>query len=65
MHSGQRIGSIEAEGQKLAAEIRSEMESYVARELEAAKEDYRVARISGAIVLGFGLALTTAANFVS
>jgi hypothetical protein len=61
----ERIDSIEAEGQKRAAELRAEMEAHVARELAAANEDYRIARISGAVVLGFGLALTTAANFVS
>jgi hypothetical protein len=60
-----RVGSIEAEGAKRAAELRAEMESHVERELAAAKEDYRIARISGAIVLASGLALTTAANFVS
>jgi len=61
----QRVAAVETEAPKRAAELRAEMESHVARELAAAKEDYRIARISGAIVLGCGLALTTAANFVS
>lgn len=61
----QRVTAIETGTPKRVAELRAEMEAHVTRELAAAKEDYRFARISGAIVLAIGLALTTTANFVS
>jgi len=61
----QRLDAIETEAPKRVDELRAELEAHIAHELTAAKEDYRAARIGGAMVLAVGLALTTTGNFVS
>ena len=60
----QRVTAIETDAPNRIAELRAEMEAHVARALATAREDYRIARISGALVLATGLALTTVANLV-
>lgn len=60
----QRVAAIEADASRRLDELRGEMKEHVARELTTAIEDYRAARIGGAVALAIGLALTTTGNFV-
>lgn len=61
----QRLTAVETDTPTRIAELRTEMETHIERRLESAKEDYRVARVGGALVLALGLAMTTAANFAA
>jgi hypothetical protein len=59
-----RLSAVEAGMDERIAQLRAEMETHVANEIAAAREDYRFARMVGATLLAAGLGLTTAANFV-
>jgi hypothetical protein len=56
---GRRIDAMERELPQRLAELRTEMEAHVADEVEAAKVEYRPARVVGAVFLALGLALST------
>ena len=55
----QRVTAIEEWEPGRRAELRAYLEDHVARQLEAAREAYRIARIFGTFVLVLGLAVTT------
>jgi hypothetical protein len=61
---GKRLGDLEAASERRLDELRGAMEAHVARELAAAREDYRAVRIYGTVALALGLLSTTLANFV-
>ena len=59
------MSEIEQEGPRRLDALRSQMEAHVERELRATQADFRAARVLGAVALAIGLALTTAANFIT
>lgn len=59
-----RIAALEEEGPPRAAELRSEMEKHVERELATAREDNRTARVIGAVLLHVRPRADDRGNFV-
>jgi hypothetical protein len=59
-----RIAALEEETPGRLEALRAELEEHVSRTVATAKEDYRTARVMGALVLVLGLALTTLANLL-
>jgi hypothetical protein len=60
----ERVAAIEEEAPRQLDRLRQQMETRVAQELAAARDEYRPLRISGTIALAIGLTCMSVANFV-
>jgi len=60
-----RLNRLEEESAERLIEARKQMEEHVARELDAAEQEYRPLRIAGTVALAIGLGCVTAATFLA
>jgi hypothetical protein len=58
-----RVETLEESSVARLDELRREVEARIEQEMEAAKVDFRTARLGGTVALVIGLSLTTIANF--